>query len=483
MSNVVVIWNKRPITIKTTPSKPLSEVRSEACTRFGLSNPTSYILKRGATKLDLALPFRLSSLAAGAKLDLVQTSSASVNPISIVLRTVDPVSQLSGTFAPSTSIWGILLKFEVDAKAAGNQAINITERCAPSGNQGQGRLLYVMPVVRVANRELASFAELKKTLGELGCGARELLMLRFVGTEMPYEDALMEIAGMSKELETITPASSDCNTPESDEKQEVEKQDVVMEDTPPAEQQQQQAAPSEAETAPTEAPQLEPEPEPEIAAPKIAVYQPSTSATPAAASFEVPDAAYEVGIAQLQRIKESYHTASLPQRLLSDKELAEKEAATRQEMEKINLLKIKVRYPDGYLSQQELDGKATARDLYNLVRATLRYPNEPFVLMIPPRDVIKDDACRLTLGLKLRSGASLHLAWAKEASDKAKSSPALNDELLKASKELPKPAAPKAEDYMEIDEEHKEKKKEEQPKDRKGDIEKKLKGLLRLGRK
>jgi tether containing UBX domain for GLUT4 len=89
------------------------------------------------------------------------------------------------------------------------------------------------------------------------------------------------------------------------------------------------------------------------------------------------------------------------------------------------------------------------------------------------------------MDLKLRSGASLHLAWAKEASDTAKSSPALNDELLKASKELPKPVAPKSEDYMETDEENgNDKGKEaEKPKNPKSDIEKKLKGLLRLGRK
>jgi len=107
--------------------------------------------------------------------------------------------------------------------------------------------------------------------------------------------------------------------------------------------------------------------------------------------------------------------------------------------------------------------------------------------VIPPRDIIRDDARRLTLDLKLRSGASLHLAWSKEASDKAKNSPALNDELVKASKELPKLTPPKEADYVGTEEESenaKGKRKEGAgPRSAKEDIEKKLKGLLRLGKK
>lgn len=139
-----------------------------------------------------------------------------------------------------------------------------------------------------------------------------------------------------------------------------------------------------------------------------------------------------------------------------------------------------------------------ARDLYALIRTTLRHPNEPFILskcvclllqagrsnafkVIPPRDVLKDDGRRLTTDLKLRSGASLHLAWTGEASDKARKEPALNEELLKASKELPKPLPPNAADYSEDKDDDNNAKGDR--KGVKGDIEKKLKGLLRLGKK
>lgn len=109
--------------------------------------------------------------------------------------------------------------------------------------------------------------------------------------------------------------------------------------------------------------------------------------------------------------------------------------------------------------------------------------------MIPPCDIIKDDARRLTIDLKLRSGASLHLAWNKQASEKAKNEPALKEELVKASKELPKPTPPNDANYANTDKDDDDKaegKRKDDSGSLKGarsDIEKKLKGLLRLGKK
>lgn len=275
---------------------------------------------------------RLSGLAPGAKLELVKSSSSSA-AINVVLRTVDPVEQLSGVFPPNTSVWSILRKFEQDAKAAGRGNVNITERCLPSAaGNGSGRLLYQMPAVRVANRELANFDELRKSLEDLGCSGRELLVLRFLPTEVPYEDALMEIAGapvhhsgaetQKVDLAETAPATEDVEMSNTS-------------DTPggPAE----SAESTESRDAPSDetAPSLPEEPAvPDV--PKFAVYQPSSSQVPAAAALEVPDSAYDIGISDLKRIKQNYHNASLPQRLPSNKEIEEKEAILRQEMEKIN---------------------------------------------------------------------------------------------------------------------------------------------------
>jgi tether containing UBX domain for GLUT4 len=293
---------------------------------------------------------RLTGLVSGAKIDLIQ-STAQAKPIDIVLRAVETGSQLTGSFPATTTIWGILRKFEQDERAAGRNSVNITERCAPSQGSGSGRLLYQMPAVRVANRELAKFDELRKTLQDLGCNGREMLALRFLPTEMPYEDALMEIAGFSKETTTETATENPSAAGSTGIKNDVEKpaaSKLAAEDktangfTAPSESLESPSQTSE-ETAPTSVKDesdipMKNTPEfPEVpVGPKMTIYQPSSSAAPAAASFEVPESAYEVGIAQLQRLKESYEIAGKPQRLLSDKELAEKEEAKRQEIEKIN---------------------------------------------------------------------------------------------------------------------------------------------------
>lgn len=45
MSNVVVLYNQRRLVIKTTPGKSLSEIRTEACSGFGIEQPSTFILK------------------------------------------------------------------------------------------------------------------------------------------------------------------------------------------------------------------------------------------------------------------------------------------------------------------------------------------------------------------------------------------------------------------------------------------------------
>lgn len=68
--------------------------------------------------------------------------------------------------------------------------------------------------------------------------------------------------------------------------------------------------------------------------------------------------------------------------------------------------------------------------------------------MIPPKEIIPENRQRLTIDLRIRSGASVHLVWSAEVSNKARTEPALKDEYIQASKALPKPQHP---DTMDID--------------------------------
>ncbi|TGZ79337.1 hypothetical protein EX30DRAFT_333447 [Ascodesmis nigricans] len=504
MSHVTIYWNTRQLKIKTTPAKPLHEVRAEACEKLGLTPPTSYILKRNKAKLDLSLPIRLHNFVPGTRLDLVTApASATSAKIAITLRVTEPVaSQLTGTFPATYTIWQVLRRFEADAREAGNKNVNITERAEPNSTSGQGRLVYIMPAVRMVGRELTGFEELGKTLQELGASQRELLVLRFLKSEMPFEVAVEKIgrlaSGEALGDETVASSSKGEDAVKGGVDQT---EDVVMSDPPPVEA---ESSPTN-QTPVTESSNSTPGPDPQEttsplspplpsdspapSGPKISVYQPSTSAQIAAAQVEVPEEAYEVGIEDVKRMRAKYHELAQPQRLLSDKEIEAKNAAIREEMEKVAVLKIKVRYPDGYTSIQEVPGSSTSQDLYESVRTTLRHPNEPFALVIPPRETIPENTRRLTIDLRLRSGASLHLTWSPYASEKAKNNPALNDELLKAAREMPNPV-----ENVEYGSSHcgggeggdggdaKGKGKERPEKKPKGDIENKLRGFLGLGK-
>ncbi|KAL7275481.1 hypothetical protein RUND412_001566 [Rhizina undulata] len=497
-SNVVVLYGQRRATIKTTPGKLLSEVRTEACTKFGLDYH-SFTLKRNSNTLDLSLSIRLLNLPPGAKLELLRSKTS--GPINVVLRTVEePITELAGTFPSTTTIWSILRKFESKARAEGKNNATLTERGEPSGSSGAGRLVYLMPSVRVdTGRELASFAELGQTLSALGhSGGRVLMKIRFLKTGTPYEEALAGIAGFSKDEEEdllLPEAEESAGVMGADEK----KENVEMVDPPASE----SSTPNPVTPTPEETvgkntggPETlentqhtdgEPLSNPESSRPSVTVYRPSNSSIPAAAQIDVPEQAYEVGINEARRHQSNLAKAARGTRLLSDREKEEKETAIRDHDEKIKNIQIKVRFPDGYSCVHNLQGRDTAADLYNSVRNSLRYPNEPFTLTIPPREQIPDDSTRrLTTNLRLGNGATVQFAWAKEVSNKARKEKYLNDEMLRLQQALPETKVPE----MEVVEEEKEKK-DKGVKVGKGEgssgngkgKESLLRGFLRLGKK
>lgn len=270
------------------------------------------------------------------------------SPITVVLRVQDngPTSELSDTFISSDTIWKILRKFETK-----NKGLNITEKYASSSTQGSGRLLYQMPAVRVVNKELVTFAELQQSLVSLGVREGKLLVvLRFKSTDMPYEEALEEIAKFSpKELEDLLVFEEEASGSApafTGEKLlgDSENADVAMEGTPPL-------PPATEETelgssSPGEGPSslgagaggdgqsdskaaIDPE------KPIVSVYRPSESSTLAATQINVPETAYDIGISEAKIIQQHLKKAAIGRRLPSDKEIEEKETAAIAAVEKV----------------------------------------------------------------------------------------------------------------------------------------------------
>lgn len=451
-SNVVVLYNQRRQQIKVTPTRSLSDVHTEACKKFSL-DPLNYALKRGNVILDLSLQIRFTNLGPGAKLELVP-SKAPTSPLTIVLRLqTTPPQELSGQAVLTDTLWGVLRKFE--KRHAG---LNLTERYASSATQGAGRLLYEVPAVRVANREFVGVGEMQATL--VGLGLREgrvAVVVRWSGSEVPLEVALEEIERVAPrdreevgEVEDV-PGVPEVKAPEASEASEASEapealanRDVEMEEAPTAE---------DVEGAVAEMPVVvdvqgdaqgggKAVAEGDLERPAVSVYRPSDSKTLAAAQISVPETAYEIGITEAKIIQQHLKKAAIGRRLPSDKEIEEKEAAALAVVEKVQTLVIKVRFPDGYISEQNFQAKHTAQDLYDAIRTTMRHPLEPFSLVIPPREVIPESRQRLTIDLRIRSGATVHLNWEAGASNAARIEPTLNDRYLEASTALPRPKVP-----------------------------------------
>ena len=181
----------------------------------------------------------MTNLSPGAKLDLVPAKNRDA-PITIVLRAQEadngPIQESTGTFTASSTIWEIMRKLEAKGSLTNSATTtNITERAAPSGTSGSGRLHYVMPVARVMNREVSGFRELQQTLSDFGIrSGRQLVTLRYKETNIPFEVALEEIARFSppeeKAAEAGMPGGGESSKGAGGEKKEADKD--LMFDTP-----------------------------------------------------------------------------------------------------------------------------------------------------------------------------------------------------------------------------------------------------------
>lgn len=211
-----------------------------------------------------------------------------------------------------------------------------------------------MPAVRVVNKELVTFKELQQSL--IGLGVREgklLVVLRFKSTDIPYEQALEEIAKFSpkeQEEDLLVPeeasgsGSSAAAAAVAGEKPpgDSEDTDVAMEGVPPS-LVTEETVPGSSNPGEGSSPQetevgdgqsdskavADPE------KPTVSVYKPSESSTPAAAQIEVPETAYDIGISEAKIIQQHLKKAAIGRRLPSDKEIEEKEAAAIAVVEKV----------------------------------------------------------------------------------------------------------------------------------------------------
>ncbi|KAJ5305155.1 DUF726 domain protein [Penicillium atrosanguineum] len=442
---VVIDATARRATVKTTPTKHLTDVLQEACSKLGY-NPNQYALKHNGKQLDLSLSYRLSGLIPGAKLELVQLSrSPSVVTVALQLPESEargaPNGRILDKFPSSTTLWLVLRKFEAGVAGAGPLR-NLTARGVPAttdGDSGAGSLFYEIPVLRILERELSSFADLQKTLAQLGFNSGNVLMrLSFRQTEDPLHVAMTKIAEYFKASEDEMPAPTPNEAPATpgEETNNGTQQQLSGSDQAEASSEPTVASVDDQDT-------LMPD----------ASEHPTLMSTP-----ERPIAVFSLHPPIPHPHQRLLNQSSRNQRLLTDAEIAAKAAAEEKRRSAIREVDVKVRFPDQSQIVAKFGPFDSGKSLYGFVRncldsafsgekfnlnifsgPTASHPGSPSTLPESDQTLIQD------LGLAGR--VLVNFTWADGVSSAQRRTNLLRPELRSKAQELKveQPLEPKEE--------------------------------------
>ncbi|KAL1595761.1 hypothetical protein SLS60_009450 [Paraconiothyrium brasiliense] len=453
----VVVFNAaaRSHKIPTTPVKYLTEVRDEACQKFGVSKE-QFTLKYNNKPISLSQQIRHVNLPQGARLELVQASrSPTVISVALGLPASEKNARLTQKFASNTSLWELLRHFESGQGAN----YNFTQRGVPEMNgtgTGAGRLNYEMPIITVmpGHKEYGSFVDLQKTLSQLGFDSGSAsLRLNFKNSGTPLEEAMTQIsqyfksadpapsgahsessaqAGSIPDLDTAAPEAATTVAGETIRSEEPDPSPMEVDQDPVAAEPSISAVDGPAQI-PSSTPAVSLSPPPQSALPpqessssslprNIQVFAAPTSSTPQAARHAFNEADYQPSVDQLRGLQASYKERSKNTRLLSDKELEEQENERKTKLaataDKGGI--VRVRLPDGAFVQFSVSKSDKTVDVYNFVTNCLEHKNEPFHLSY--RDVkgqfvnLERDSKLVFQDLKFSSNELLTFRWDDNAS-------------------------------------------------------------------
>lgn len=377
--------------------------------------------------LDLSLTYRLSGLVTGAKLQLVQASrSPSVVNVALQLPPSENNVRLQDKFPSNTSFWLVLRKFE-EGVAGGAQKLNLTSRGIPSTDQGAGQLNYEQPCINIMGRDLSSFADLQKTLAQVGYNSGSVLLrLTFKQDDVAMEEAMTQIntyfnsvqpattpqttsqtepsaahgAHTDSEMTSVPNADAEnAAVPQEGEAGPDPSEDSVMTPAPPL----QSETPAQdddviASSTTTAVPSTEsqfpslsqPQSQKPTAAaepssttsqqPKFAVYSAPTADTPVAARETYNEADFNPSVEHAQAHQALLSRLSQNKRLQSDKELEEAATSKRQNLASVKSVLVRVRFPDQMMVDLTMSDTDTVATLYTTVRDMLDQPQQPFEL-------------------------------------------------------------------------------------------------------
>lgn len=369
--------------------------------------------------MDLSRTYRLSGLTSGAKLELVLLSrSPSVVSVALQLPESEakdiPNGRLTDKFPSTTTLWLILRKFESGGGGGGAHARNFTARGIAQTNNGEtgaGRLYYETPVLQAMGRELSSFTDLQKTLGQLGFNSGSILLrLSFRATQRPLEEAMTEIDQYFKAIESDeTSARAHAGSVGAFESRPETEETILPDDiaglkTPPEPPEASSSTDPTTNAATTEpttdssngekrkaaspATSPSPPPPPQQQPPSseslptdpshrpITIYLPPTTSTPSAAQRPHNPTDYEPTLDHARQHQTRLSSTARNRRLPSDTELAALRAAQAEKLAAVSAVEIKIRFPDQTTVVATFGAQDTAADLYAFVRGLLEDDGE-----------------------------------------------------------------------------------------------------------
>ncbi|KAK0631694.1 GLUT4 regulating protein TUG-domain-containing protein [Immersiella caudata] len=404
----VVTADFRRHKIKVTPGTYLVDVLNEACQKHNLSSD-KYLLKHKQKIVELAVPFRTSGLAPGAKLELVQKS----NSPSIVSIALDVNGSRYTKKLPSDmTLWQVTRQFETVDKG-----LNITAK-ASEKTSNVGQVYHDAPVINIMGREYTAMEDLQKTLSQCGINSGSMVLrVSFRSTDKTLYDAMNEISQYLKDVEPTpsagekkpNPAPAPARTePPMAPVAQIEREDAVKQEPTEAE-----APPSsEPETVKNQGKDSEATTNLDPLQP-ASVFSAPSSATPVAARIQVDDSMYEPTIAHAQLHQTHLEARTRNTRLKSDAELAADAAEAAAKLAKITKVDVKIRFPDQTSAQWVVKPEHTGAFLYEAVRAVMAHPNQPFKLIMsgPNPTTIPDNTKRLIADYKFKARELLNLLW------------------------------------------------------------------------
>lgn len=296
-------------------------------------------------------------------------------------------------------------------------------------------------------RELASFADLQKTLGQLGFNnGSTLLRLSFRITETPLEDAMQDIAHYFKSVEIdkseggyarSVAASESKSEPNRSSTAEVHSEPLGEPSTSLTPRNEDGTIEDLTTTEP--APSNDPRSSGQHHRP-ISVIAPSSSTTPRASLQPYNEQDYEPTIDHAKLHQSRLASTSRNKRLPTDAEIAAQEDAERKKVAEVKEVDIKIRFPDQMQVVRTFSNRDTAITLYGFVKGLLENENEPFLLNFTaikgPKVIPREEAVELIGGLRMTGRVLVNFIWDEKATVKAWEGKALKAEVREQAREM-----------------------------------------------